>query len=90
VGKVMIQNRPAGGEPCGATGSPKRADAVSGTALDAARHQSRLAKYADRIVLAGTRPAKRHDGSSSDPPALSQDEPPPESMFAWQARVASP
>jgi hypothetical protein len=81
----------AGGNRCGAAHPAKRADAVNGEALAAADCQGyRLAQHADRLGLAGTKPADRHDGTSSDPRALPPHEPPPESMLAWQARVASP
>jgi hypothetical protein len=83
--------RGAGGHPCCAALPAKRADAVSGEALAAAHGQGhRIAPNADRLGLAGTRATGRHDGTASNPPSVTPDEPPPHSRFAWQARVASP
>jgi len=50
----------------------------------------RLAQHADRLRFAGNGSAGRDDCTASDPRALPPDEPPAESMLAWQARVASP
>ena len=83
----------AGGNPYG-TSYPSGIDgdsAVSAEALTAAHFQGyRLARYARRLVASGAGPGGRRDGSSPDPLVLDPYDPPHYSVFAEQARVASP
>jgi NAD(P)H dehydrogenase (quinone) len=81
----------AGGNPYGASYPVGAGDAVSAEALTAAHYQGyRLAQYARRLVAGSRGPARRRDGTSPDPLALDPYDPPRHSMFAGQARSASP
>jgi NAD(P)H dehydrogenase (quinone) len=81
----------AGGNPYGASYPAGAGDAVSAEALTAAHYQGhRLAQYAARLVAGRGKPARRFDNTSPDPLALDPYDPPHESLFAGQARSASP
>lgn len=81
----------AGGNPYGASYPAGAGDAVSAEALTAAHYQGhRLAQYAARLVSGRGKPARRVDNTSADPLALDPYDPPHESIFAGQARSASP
>jgi NAD(P)H dehydrogenase (quinone) len=81
----------AGGNPYGASYPAGAGDAVSAEALAAAHYQGfRLAQYASRLVGGRTGPGEQSDRTSSDPLALDPYDPPHQSIFAGQARAASP
>jgi NAD(P)H dehydrogenase (quinone) len=81
----------AGGNPYGASYPAGAGDAVSTEALTAAHYQGfRLAQYAARLVAPTRHPAEPPDGVSTDPLALDPYDPPHHSIFAGQARWASP
>jgi NAD(P)H dehydrogenase (quinone) len=81
----------AGGNPYGASYPAGAGDAVSAEALTAAHYQGhRLAQYAARLVAGRGKAARRLDNTSVDPLALDPYDPPHESIFAGQARSASP
>jgi len=83
----------AGGNPYG-TSYPSGTEgerSVSTEALTAAHYQGhRLAQYAGRLITGNRGPAVGRDGNSSDPLALDPYNPPHPSIFAGQARAASP
>jgi NAD(P)H dehydrogenase (quinone) len=83
----------AGGNPYG-TSYPSGIEgdtSVSIEAIAAAHGQGyRLAQYAARLVAASGGPAGRRDGATPDPLALDPYQPPHRSIFAGQARSASP
>lgn len=81
----------AGGNPYGASYPAGAGDAVSAEALTAAHYQGhRLAQYAARLVASRGEPAPRPGETSADPRALDPYDPPRQSIFAGQARSASP
>jgi NAD(P)H dehydrogenase (quinone) len=81
----------AGGNPYGASYPAGSGDAVSAEALTAAHYQGhRLAQYASRLVAGTNRSAEPRERNSPDPLALEPYDPPHYSIFAGQARWASP
>jgi multimeric flavodoxin WrbA len=80
----------AGGNPYGASYPAGAGHAVSAEALTAAHYQGyRLAQYAWRLVAGRGGPAWRRD-ATSNPLAVDPYDPPHHSIFAGQARSASP